>query len=290
MVDPHPAMTSGRRTLACLAACLLATACGKAPEPAKSPEPAATDATPAATASATTDVDVPESGIAAVALAKWTGDLDGMIERRYIRVLTTYSRTQFFIDQGTQRGLVPDAFKIFEDDLNKRLKSKHLRVSVVIVPVAHDELIPALLEGRGDIVAAGKVVSDWRKAAVDFTNQTRTGISTIVVTAPGVPLLASPQDLAGREVYLRQSDVSGDAVRRFNAALASAGKPPVRVKAAPEVLADEDLLEMVAAGLVPQTIVDDYVAEFWQPVFPGLVVNRGAAVRTDASTAMMVRK
>jgi membrane-bound lytic murein transglycosylase MltF len=163
-------------------------------------------------------------------------------------------------------------------------------VQVVIVPVAHDELVPALLEGRGDIVAAGKVVSDWRKADVDFTNPTRTGISTIVVTGPGVPTLASPQDLAGREVYLRASDVSGEAVKRFNAALAAAGKPPVRVKAAPEVLADEDLLEMVNAGIVPQTIVDDYVAEFWKQIFPDIVLNPGAAVRTDVSTAMMVRK
>src|SRR4029453_17343017 len=93
-----------------------------------------------------------------------------------------------------------------------------------------------------------------------------------------------------REVYLRRSDVSGDAVKRFNAELAKAGKPPVKIRPAPEVLADEDLLEMVNAGLVPATIVDDYIAAFWQQVFPGIVLNRSAAVRTDAETAMMVRK
>jgi membrane-bound lytic murein transglycosylase MltF len=47
---------------------------------------------------------------------------------------------------------------------------------------------------------------------------------------------------------------------------------------------------MVAAGLVPMTLADDYVAEFWQQVFPGIVINRGAAVRTDVRTGMMVRK
>jgi membrane-bound lytic murein transglycosylase MltF len=272
---------------------LLALSCGgdsPPPAPAATNEPAAGTESVADERTAAPAVEIPEKGVAPVALAKWTGDLDGMVERRLIRVLTTYSKTQFFIDQGTPRGLVPDAFKLFEDDLNKKLKTKNLRIQVVIVPVAHDELVPALLEGRGDIVAAAKVVTEWRKADVDFTNPTHTGISTIVVTGPGVPPLASPQDLAGREVYLRASDVSGEAVRRFNATLAAAGKPPVRVKAAPEVLADEDLLEMVNAGLVPQTIVDDYVAEFWQQIFPDLVLNRGAAVRTDVSTAMMVRK
>jgi len=236
------------------------------------------------------EVAIPEAGIAPVALAKWTGDLDGMIERRFIRVLTTYSKTSFFIDQGTPRGLVPDAFKLFEDDLNKRLKNKHLRVQVVFVPVAHDELVPALLEGRGDVVAAGTLIADWRREDVDFTNPTRTGIAIIPVTGPGSAPLASVQDLAGREIYLRPSDAPKRVVERFNADLAGAGKPPVRVRPAPEVLADEDMLEMVAAGLVPMTLVEDHIAEFWKQIFPGLVLHPAAAVRTDAASGMMVRK
>jgi membrane-bound lytic murein transglycosylase MltF len=235
-------------------------------------------------------VEIPDTGIAAVALAKWTGDLDGMIERRQIRVLTTYSKTHFFIDQGTQRGLVPDAFKLFEDDLNKRLKNKHVRVAVVFVPLAHDELVPALLEGRGDIVAAGTLISDWRRAAVDFTNPTRTGISVIAVTGPGTAPLGNVQDLGGHELYLRPSDIAKGAVEKFNAELAAAGKAPVRVRPAPEVLADEDILEMVSAGLVQATLVEDYIAEFWKQVFPGLVLNPAAAVRTEGQAGMMVRK
>src|SRR5262249_4002102 len=76
----------------------------------------------------------------------------------------------------------------------------------------------------------------------------------------------------------------------FNESLAKEGKPPVTILAAPEVLGDEDILEMVNAGLVPATLADDYVAEFWQKVFPKLVLNRGAAVRTDAKPGMLVRK
>ena len=213
-----------------------------------------------------------------------------MIERRLIRVLTTYSKTSYFIDQGTPRGLVPEVFKLFEDDLNKRLKNKHVRVQVVVVPVAHDELVPALLEGRGDIVAAGKLISAWRKEQVDFTNPTRSGISVIAVSGPGVPPINSVQDLAGREIYLRPSDAPKAAVDRFNADLAKAGKTPVRIRPAPEVLADEDMIEMVSAGLVPVTLVEDHIAEFWQQVFPNIVLNKAAAVRTDGETGMMVRK
>ena len=275
-----------------LLAALLLAACGQEAAEESSQGAASSTAGPEAAPGPqpVPEVAIPEAGIAPVALAKWTGDLDAMIERRFIRVLTSYSKTSFFIDKGTPRGLVPDAFKLFEDDLNKRLKNKHLRVQVVFVPVAHDELVPALLEGRGDIVAAGTLIADWRREKVDFTNPTRTGISIIPVTGAGVPPLMGVQDLAGREIYLRPSDAPKRVVEGFNAKLAAAGKPPVRVRPAPEVLSDEDMLEMVAAGLVPLTLVEDYIAEFWKQIFPDLVLHPGAAVRTDAESGMMVRK
>src|SRR5262249_41851312 len=122
------------------------------------------------------------------------------------------------------------------------------------------------------------------------TNPTRTGISSIVITAPGAPPIATPQDLADKEVYLRASDISAPAVQEFNTKLAAAGKPPVTIRPAPEVLADEDIFEMVNAGMVPVSIMDDYVAAFWQQIFPDVALNKTAAVRTDRQTAMMVRK
>ena len=79
------------------------------------------------------------------AMKPWTGDLDGMIERRVIRILTVYSKTFYFVDKGVQRGAVPDIFRVFEEDLNKKLakegklKHKHLKVRVVFVPVARDD-------------------------------------------------------------------------------------------------------------------------------------------------------
>ena len=284
-------LSKTRSSLIALAVLLLAACSKDSPPPsadASNGSPASQSAESAPTEAPV--VEIPDTQAAAATLAKWTGDLDGMVERRVIRVLTTYSKTTFFIDQGTPRGLVPDSFKMFEDDLNKRLKNKHLRVQIVYVPVAHDDLIPALLEGRGDIISAGKVMTAWRAEQVDFTNPTRSGISTIVVTGPGVPPVNTVEDLGGKEVYLRSSDVSKGAIERFNAQLKAAGKAPVRIRSAPEVLADEDLIEMVSAGLVPITLVDDYIAEFWQQVFPNVVLNKGAAVRTDVQTAMMVRK
>jgi membrane-bound lytic murein transglycosylase MltF len=268
---------------------------------APAPESTATATQLAATAPVSADVN-PSGGSDAAPgvlpnqtardpiLRKWTGDLDGMIKRRVIRVLTTYSKTNYFVDQGTQRGLVYDSFQMFEDELNKKLKNRNIRVHVMILPVSHDDLIPALLEGRGDIVAAGKMITDARLAQVDFSNPTRTGVSAIVVTGPGAPPINRVEDLAGQQLYVRSSMATPQGVGAFNAELARKGLAPVTIKPAPEVLADEDILEMVNAGLVKATISFDYLAEFWQQVFPKIVLNRGAAVRTDGQIAMMVRK
>ena len=99
------------------------------------------------------------------AMKPWTGDLDGMIDRQIIRVLTVYSKTFYFVDRGAQRGTTYDFFRVFEEDLNKqlakdnRLKHKALKVRVVLIPVARNELLPALAAGKGDIAASNLTVT-----------------------------------------------------------------------------------------------------------------------------------
>jgi membrane-bound lytic murein transglycosylase MltF len=64
----------------------------------------------------------------------------------------------------------------------------------------------------------------------------------------------------------------------------------VKIRQAPTDLEDEDLLEMVNAGLVPYVVVDDFMARFWANVFPGLRLNPGAKVRTGGEFAWAIRK
>ncbi len=110
------------------------------------------------------------------------------------------------------------------------------------------------------------------------------------MTAPGVAPPATADDLAGREVFVRPSSSYAESLRRLNESLTGRGKPPVTIKPAPEVLEDDDILEMVNAGLVDITIVDDFMVEFWHQVFPNIQPQRSAAVRSGAEIAIGVRK
>src|SRR5512134_1535428 len=100
----------------------------------------------------------------------WTGDLEGMIERRAVRALVAPSRMQYWIDRGRQSGAEYELLTKFEEVLNTKfkLKRKHIRVHVHFIPTARDELIPALLKGRGDIAAGMLTVTSERLQQVDF--------------------------------------------------------------------------------------------------------------------------
>src|SRR5262249_28727412 len=106
-------------------------------------------------------------------------------------------------------------------------------------------------------------------------------------TAPPVP---GPEALSGREVFVRKSSVYYESLQALNASLQKAGKPPVIVKEAPEALEDDDILEMVNAGLVDATVIDDYLADFWGKVFPKIRPQKSAAIRAGGELGVGVRK
>src|SRR5262245_29271993 len=99
----------------------------------------------------------------------WTGDFDGMVKRRVIRVLTVYSKTLYFIEGGAQRGIAYDSMKRFEEAINRQIKDKSRQIEVAFVPVSREELLPALIAGRGDIVVANLTITPQRRKQVDFT-------------------------------------------------------------------------------------------------------------------------
>jgi membrane-bound lytic murein transglycosylase MltF len=97
-------------------------------------------------------------------------------------------------------------------------------------------------------------------------------------------------ELAGREVHVRRSSSYWRSLEKLNEYFRSRGLEPVEVVAAEEFLQDEDLLEMVDAGLLPATIVDSHKARFWAQIFDNITVHEDLAVRTGGEIAWAFRK
>ena len=219
-----------------------------------------------------------------------TGDFDAMVERRIVRILTVYQLGGYFLDGPQQKGLTYDLSQQFEQFINEKLETRHLKVHVVLIPVEFDRLINALEAGYGDIIAAGMSITDDRLERVDFSDPLSRDISEIIVSGPSGAALSSLSELAGRRVYAKPGSSHISSLRELNAEFARQGLEPVDIVPAPQQLDDEDLLEMVSADLLPLIAMDSYKARFWAQVLPDIHVHDDLVIRSGRHIAWAFRK
>ena len=244
-----------------------------------------TGATVAATAQAPPDL----GSLARVGQAH-TGDFDSMVERRAIRALVVRSKTFFFFDGATQRGLSYDMLKAFESHINDRLATGPLKIDVVFLPVTRDRLLPALQAGYGDLAVANLTITPERLARVDFSIPVYTNIREVLATGPGSPPVASVDDLSGKTLHTRRSSSYFESLDALNGRLAAAGRAPVEVRTVDEHIEDEELLEMVNAGLIGGIPIDSHKAAFWAQIFDDVEVREDIVFRDDADIGWAMRR
>jgi membrane-bound lytic murein transglycosylase MltF len=220
----------------------------------------------------------------------WTGDLDGMIERRVVRMLVTYNATNYFVDRGQQGGATYEAGRLLEKELNRRFKKGHLQIDVVFLRVSRDRLLPALVEGRGDIAAASLTITEGRLETVDFSEPITREVKEIVVTGPGAPSVERVEDLSGQKVYVRASSGFFESLQALNASFAEKGLDAVEIVPVDERLETEDILEMTNAGVYPITVADDSMANLWAQVLDHIEPHPDVALRTGGRFGWAMRK
>jgi len=218
------------------------------------------------------------------------GDLPGMIERRVIRVVVPYGGYQFYYDAGAVKGAVYDLLKRFEAYLNQELGRKNIRVYVAVIPLSRDQLFPALLNGNADLIAADITETERRDHLADFTSPLLTGIDEIIVTGPKAPKLESLDDLSGRDVFLRASSSYHEHMLELVDEFIARGIEPPNIVLADELLETHDILEMLDAGLVDITVVDDYKADFWTTVYENITLHPELAIHRNGQTSWAFRK
>lgn len=221
---------------------------------------------------------------------KWLGDFDGMKARNRIRALVPYSKTFYFLDGPKQRGLTYDLLEEFEKFVNKKLGRKTIRVNVIVIPTGRDRLFTDLVEGRGDIAAGNLTITPQRLKKCDFTAPLYTGVDEIIVTGPKSPRIKTIDDLAGKEIYVRASSSYYDSLNQLNASFKKTGREQLKIKLADDYLEDEDLLEMMNAGLIPMIVVDSHKGKFWSQVFKNISLHPDIKVRNGGKIAWAIRK
>ncbi len=177
-------------------------------------------------------------------------DLAGIKKHGALRVLTRNNPATYFLWRGELLG--------FEYELARHFAKKHnLRVEMV-VPPSREDLIPWLLEGKGDVIAASLTISPEREAQGVAFSRPYFKASEIVVTRADEPeeRLRKPEDLAGRTIVVRPSSAYWQTLQRLRGQGIA-----LKLEAAPEDLETEEIIAKVATGEYDLTVADSHLLD-----------------------------
>ena len=224
---------------------------------------------------------------------EFKGDLDALIERRAIRVAAPYSRTLYFNDKGRERGISADFVRDFESWLNKKYQKDLGKrpITVVIRPTTRDKLLQEVVAGHADIAVGNLTATDERLKIVDFaTADDVKPLAELVISGPKMGPVDNVDALAGKIVHVRKASSYYESLNALNERFQKEGRPAAKLVLVPDALEDEDMMEMVNAGVLDAIVVDDWKARMWAQVLPQLKVNEGAVVRSGGKVGWAIRK
>ena len=221
---------------------------------------------------------------------KRTGDYDMMKKEHVIRFLVPYSKTYYYLDKGEQKGLTYEFIKLFDQAINTKEKKGHVKIKAVVIPTPRDRLFNDLAQGLGDVAAGNLTNTAQRRKFADFAEPFYVGAKEIIVSSKDFKKINSLEELSGKEVYARKSSSYYQSLLNVNNVLKKEGKKAIIIKEADAYLEDEDLLEMVNAQIIPMIVVDNHKAEFWEQIFPDIVLHDAVALREDGEIGWAIRK
>lgn len=223
-------------------------------------------------------------------LIKDKRSFEDMKKARMVRVLVTYNSSNYFVSDGRQHGLEYELMRRFEESLNVDRKKADEQIHVSFISVPFDKLMPYLVQGYGDIAAAGLTVTPERQQHVEFSAPYRTNVSEILVSGPNAEPVESLLDLAGKKVHVVKGSSYAGHLKRLNAQFEVQGIRPVEVVELTDSLEAEDILEMINAGIFNYTFVDNFIAELWQSVLPHISVRDSVVLNKEGDIAWAIRK
>ncbi|MFP4380848.1 MAG: transporter substrate-binding domain-containing protein [Candidatus Sumerlaeia bacterium] len=174
----------------------------------------------------------------------FVGDWEDIKKRRVLRVLTRNNAATYFLYRGELMGFEYEMARIF-------CKKHGLRLEMVVAPT-HEDLIPMLMDGKGDMIAASMTISDSRRAqGVEFSRPYNTAYETILSSAKDK--LTKPEKLKGRTIYARKSSSYWTTLKSLQK------KWKFKLAEVAEDMETEEIIRRVGLGEYDLTIADSHI-------------------------------
>ncbi len=220
----------------------------------------------------------------------YTGTLDVIKDKKNFRVLTANNSFNYFVYRGKARGYEYELVKNFTDHLNQHFNftKKTGLIRFELIPVRRDELIPLLIDGYGDFIAAGLTDTPLRKKQVSFTVPYNE-VEEIIVGPKGLNL-KTWRDLAGLSVYVRRSSSYYESLIQVNDRLKKENLKSIKILLADESLETEEIIQLVGLKKYSLTVADSHIAQIAESIFEGVQSYPEVVVREKAKISWAVPK
>ena len=211
--------------------------------------------------------------------------LERIIKDRYIRILTTRNSFDFYIYQGKNKGIQYEMTKEFIKYLNnKYAKNKSLpKIQFEMIPVENDQLIPMLVAGKGDIIAAGLSVTQERVKEVQFSKPYKF-VDEVIITRKSIGDIP----FSTKTFFVRESSSYWEALSKYNRSVEV--RENVNLLPASEDLHTENIIELISLGKFDYTLVDSYIADMALKTYKDLHIHKSRAFGRNVPVAWSVRK
>lgn len=177
------------------------------------------------------------------------GDLEAIKKRGVLRVLTRNNSSNYFIVRGQEWGFQLELTRAFAEHLGLRVE--------MVVPSSRSELIPKLLEGEGDLIAAGMTVTATRALDVLFTHPV-TEWRRVIATHPlTVKPLSAIDDLPSFVLHVSHRSTTYGMARELEQQLGV----PLLLQDVDSEMEMEEMLRRVSSGEFEATIADENLVE-----------------------------
>ncbi|MBU3807911.1 MAG: transporter substrate-binding domain-containing protein [Candidatus Phocaeicola faecipullorum] len=203
------------------------------------------------------------------------GDLDDIIEDGELIVLTINSYASYFSYRESPMGFQYELAQGFAKSLGVELKVKVVNSEV--------ELVKALLNGEGDLIAYNLAITNERKKELIYCGKENVS-HQVLVQRNGKDVLNDVTQLVGKEVYV----MPGKYEMRLKNLNQELGGGIMIHEINQDSITNEDLITMVAEGKIDYTVTNNELAKINKTYNPNL--NISMEISFDQRSAWAVRK
>jgi membrane-bound lytic murein transglycosylase F len=212
-------------------------------------------------------------------------DLPEIMQKGKLTVLAENSTTSYFMYKGKQMGFEYELLKLFAEDIGVELEIK----------VVHnlDSLITMLNSGQGDLIACNYTVTRERNKLIHFSEPFMQSEQVLVQRKPTgwedmdeeewmAEIITDPVQLANKTVKVWQNSSYYERLMHLQEEIGDS----INIEGLEGNVGGEELIEMVADGIIDYTITEHNVAQVNEQFFDNLYTDLTLSVKQKLAFGM----